>query len=123
MKPARFAGWVGWVLLAATGAALVSIETLNRAHGDLLTSWRLEYAGGGSGEWRSPEGKQLQQLLVATLWAHIAAPLAALLLLAGAGASEGRRRAIALAGAALALAIFVRLLSLGLLRAAFEIPP
>lgn len=124
MKNARLAGYLGWALLAATAIAIGAVVAFNRAHGDLLGAWRLEYAGGGSAAWRTEEGKQLQTLLIATLWTHLAAPLSALLLLAGvAGAETVRARAAHAAGVAAALALFTALVWMSLLKPAFEIAP
>lgn len=124
MKNARLAAYLGWALLGVSAIAVAAVIAFNRAHGDLLGAWRLEYAGGGSAQWRSEEGKQLQTLLIATLWTHLAAPLAALLLLAGAaGAESVRARAIHAAGVAAALALFTVLVWMSLLKPAFEIAP
>lgn len=124
MRNARLAGYLGWALLAMSAIAVAAVVAFNRAHGDLLGAWRVEYAGGGSAEWRSEQGKQLQTLLIATLWTHVAAPLSALLLLAGvAGAESVRAKAAHAAGVAAALALFTVLVWMSLLKPAFEIAP
>lgn len=121
---ARLAGIAGLAMLVVTALALGGVLAYDRSIGGELATWRIEYAGGGSGEFRSPEGSTLQTLLIATLWIHVTAPLSSLLLLAGIAADRRPvMRAVYAIAVVAAIALFVVILQQSLMRPAFGITP
>lgn len=106
------------VLLAC--CAGLSVVLANALGGDLLASFREEYAGGGSCKWRGPRGHAFHSVL---LFGLLGFPLS----LAGFAGfvwealRSGERRAWI--GAAVGLALFCGLLGLGFAGPALELCP
>ncbi len=102
---ARVAGWFGWALLGITLVAWIAKIWMLEHYADVIAAHLLEYAGGGSLKWRTPEGKELEAIAGALTFAYLTAPVAAVLLLADvAGSRTWRGRLAAAAGVALAIA-------------------
>ena len=115
--------WAG-IALGIALAAWVVIEATNVIGGDVLGRYFAEYAGGGSCAWRGTEGRLFQALLlVLGLPGHVAAVAAAWIY--GRRACRATRRRRAPVGDALAaaagVAVLVRMIWLGVARAAIEI--
>jgi hypothetical protein len=68
----RRARWAGrWAAIAVAGVLI--IEAFSAAGGGLLDQFAAEYAGGGSRNWRTAQGRAFQNLLIGVLLLEVAA--------------------------------------------------
>lgn len=108
------------VLVMLAGCAGLGVVLANALGGDLLASFREEYAGGGSCKWRGPRGHFFHSVL---LFGLLGFPLslAGIVGFAWEALRSGERRAWI--GTAVGLALFCGLLGLGFVGPALELCP